>query len=136
MPSAKNGERQSVTFSARDADRLSWCRHFLKLSLNVDAGNAVVLRAALAHYVEYLEDLMANGTRSLTTRTVNVLKQAARGGTESLDPQQLFAVPVRPLSSMASAAHEERMAREPCGLPPLPPVLAHPGGPEDDASDF
>jgi hypothetical protein len=87
-------------------DRLHWAQHVTHRLLKSEAGASVLLRRAVALYVDHLEQLLANHTPEQLEREVGKLSNAARGTTQAIPEDQLIAVPLQAFSIIREEAYE------------------------------
>jgi hypothetical protein len=102
---ARLGKYHSINLDARAKDRLLWAGRACFHLYGIEASPSVLLRCALAVYVDNLECQMREPISGMDRRCgATAMRVAGRGVEVALPSAQLEAMPPRPFSEIASRA--------------------------------
>jgi hypothetical protein len=96
-------EKLSIGIDRRTEQRIAWIKHVAKRCLLVeDAGNAVLVRRALALLTDHYERLLSGHDGEAKEREISALRSAAQGGTAAFDATELLTIPPKPWSALGA----------------------------------
>jgi hypothetical protein len=107
QPYALSGRGCTANLDQLSLDRLAWLRLFTERVLKAPAGTSVLIRRAIAYYIDHTEQLLAAAPEQ-REREVAMLSHAARGDTDAIPDDELLAVPIKAFSVISDEAAEAR----------------------------